>query len=476
MVIGEGGGAGIMVSTTAAPAARDTAWKPGLTGAPPPPLAPGLPLVGHGLELMRDPFVLMLRLQRTHGPVFRLRAFGTEWTCLVGVAANALVTHTGYDYLVTGESYQGFNDAFRSRSFLIGLDGPEHAHLRRIERRATSREALARKLPEAVALTDRTIAAWRPGQLIDIVAALKALVVGHLGITLTGRDASRMLGDIQILLNHIVAVTQLKIWPRVLLKLPYFTGARERVYRDIQRLVDERRRNPPPPGDPDLIDDMIAAQTSDGRPLPDETIFAATMGAYMAGLDTAAIMASFIVYAILKHPAVYARVMPEIDALFAGGAPSWERMSGMTAFRGAVMEAIRLYPVVGLLPRDANLDFEFLGHQIKKGQQLFIGITATHFDPTLYRDPQVFDIDRYAPPREEHKAPGAYAPFGLGAHRCLGGNMGELQSMIVVATLLHRLRLAIHPDGYDMKVVAKPLRRPDQKFRLRVLGRRTPGA
>jgi hypothetical protein len=41
-----------------------------------------------------------------------------------------------------------------------------------------------------------------------------------------------------------------------------------------------------------------------------------------------------------------------------------------------------------------------------------------------------------------------------------------------VATLLHRLRLSIHPDGYEMRVVAKPLRRPDQQFRLRVLGRR----
>ena len=52
--------------------------------------------------------------------------------------------------------------------------------------------------------------------------------------------------------------------------------------------------------------------------------------------------------------------------------------------------------------------------------------------------------------------------------------MGELQSMIVVATLLHRLRLAIHPEGWDVQVVAKPLRRPDPKFRLKVLGRRQP--
>ncbi|HEY2512680.1 MAG TPA: cytochrome P450 [Polyangiaceae bacterium] len=448
------------------------AWKIGLTGAPAPPLSRGLPWVGHLGDLVKDAFPLLLEKHRELGPCFRIRAMGQEWTCLVGADANALITHTGYDLLVTGESYQGFNDAFRSRSFLIGLDGPAHAHLRRIERRAFSREALARKLPEAVALTDRTIGGWRDGATVDVVAELKALVVAHLGVTLTGRDASALLADVQILLNHIVAVTQLKIWPRFLLRLPRFTGARARVYADIQRLIDARRRSPSPAGEEDLIDDMLAAKTLEGAPLPDEAIIAATMGAYMAGLDTAAIIASFILYAVLKHPAVHRRVLEEIDQAFADGPPTWERMTKMTAFRGACMEAMRMYPVVGLLPRDAAQDFEFAGYQVRKGDRLFLGITATHFDRRFYREPMLFDIDRYAPPREEHKPPGAFAPFGLGAHKCLGGNMGELQSMIVVATLLHRLELRLDPVDYEVKVEAKPLRRPDAKFRIKVLGRR----
>jgi cytochrome P450 len=257
--------------------------------------------------------------------------------------------------------------------------------------------------------------------------------------------------------------------------MPPFTRARARVYADIQRLIDTRRARPSPPGEEDLIDDMLAARGLDGAPLPDEAIIAATMGAYMAGLDTAAILASFILYAILKHPDVHRRVMTEIDALF-GGAMTWERVSGMTAFRGACLEAIRMYPVVGLLPRDAAQDFEFAGYQIEKGDRLFLGITAMHYDPRVYRDPTRFDIDRYAPPREEHKAPGAFAPYGLGAHKCLGANMGELQAMIVVATILHRLDLRLDPAGYEMRIESKPLRRPERRFRVRVLGRRKAGA
>jgi cytochrome P450 len=455
---------------------NDTAasWKSGISGAPRAPLWKGLPVVGHLFDLSRDAFPVLLDGYRELGPCFRLRALGSEWTCLVGPEANALMTQTAYDFLVTGESYQGFNDAFHSKSFLIGLDGAPHAHLRRIERRAFSREALARKLPEAVGMADRWMARWKDGDVVDVVAELKTLVVSHLGVTLTGRDASVLLGDIQILLNHIVAVTQLKIWPRFLLRMPRFTRARARVYADIQRVIDARRTAPSPAGEEDLIDDMLAARTLEGAPLPDEAIIAAAMGAYMAGLDTAAIIASFILYSILRHPRVLARVMPEIDALFADGAPTWESLAGATAFRGACMEAMRVYPVVGLLPRDAGVDFEFMGYQIRKGERLFLGITATHFDPRFYVSPEVFDIDRYAPPREEHKAAGAYAPLGLGPHKCLGGNMGELQAMIVVAAMLHRLELRLEPADYVVRVESKPLRRPDARFRIKVVGRRRP--
>jgi cytochrome P450 len=126
------------------------------------------------------------------------------------------------------------------------------------------------------------------------------------------------------------------------------------------------------------------------------------------------------------------------------------------------------------LPRDVVKDFEFGGYQVREGDEVFVAATATHYNSTFYKDPEKFDIDRFSPPRNEHKAAGAYAPFGIGAHRCLGADMGELQSMIVVATMLRYLKLETHPKNYDLKIVCKPLRRPDPKFRIKVVGRRFP--
>src|SRR5260221_2053373 len=47
-----------------------------------------------------------------------------------------------------------------------------------------------------------------------------------------------------------------------------------------------------------------------------------------------------------------------------------------------------------------------------------------------------FDLDRFRPPRNEHRKPGAYAPFGLGDHTCLGAGIAEVQLMTTMATLL----------------------------------------
>ena len=86
-------------------------------------------------------------------------------------------------------------------------------------------------------------------------------------------------------------------------------------------------------------------------------------------------------------------------------------------------------------------------------------------------EPERFDIDRFSAARAEHKQPGAYAPFGLGPHRCLGAGMGELQTMIVMGRLLERFELALEPDSQRLEIVMKPLRRP-ARLNLRVVRRR----
>ena len=78
---------------------------------------------------------------------------------------------------------------------------------------------------------------------------------------------------------------------------------------------------------------------------------------------------------------------------------------------------------------------------------MIIGISVSHFLPELFPSPYTFDIERYGEERREHKQLGAYVPFGVGTHVCLGAGAAEAQIVLMMATLLHLVCLEwIHPQ------------------------------
>jgi cytochrome P450 len=67
---------------------------------------------------------------------------------------------------------------------------------------------------------------------------------------------------------------------------------------------------------------------------------------------------------------------------------------------------------------------------------VFYSIVASHMLPHIFAHPTVFDPDRVAPPREEHKKkPYALVGFGGGLPICIGINFAqvEIKAMISVS-------------------------------------------
>jgi len=75
-------------------------------------------------------------------------------------------------------------------------------------------------------------------------------------------------------------------------------------------------------------------------------------------------------------------------------------------------------------------------------------MTVPHFLEELYPYPIQFDIDRFRVPRNEHRQRGAYAPFGLGDHTCLGAGIAEVQLIVKMAKLLSLYTMQFDPPGY----------------------------
>ena len=120
--------------------------------------------------------------------------------------------------------------------------------------------------------------------------------------------------------------------------------------------------------------------------------------------------------------------------------------------------------------------FEFSGYTVPAGRQVILDFTLTHHLPEFFPDPDQFDIDRFAPPRNEHRRTAVYLPYGVGTHRCLGEDLAEFVTLTAMATLLRDVELALDPPGYTLtgwKIKGLPTRHPGKSFRFRLVRRRS---
>src|SRR6478735_5896950 len=95
-----------------------------------------------------------------------------------------------------------------------------------------------------------------------------------------------------------------------------------------------------------------------------------------------------------------------------------------------------MHPPLFMLVRVANQDFVYKDWFIEKGTWIVLSPTVAHRIPTVFRHPDAFDPDRFAPPREEDKQDFAYIAFGGGRHKCLGNAFAILQIKAILALLL----------------------------------------
>ena len=128
------------------------------------------------------------------------------------------------------------------------------------------------------------------------------------------------------------------------------------------------------------------------------------------------------------------------------------QLSQMT---NVLKEGERLYPPAGALIRGVIEDIEFDGYLIPAGWNVMIMPLLTHRLPEIYAEPDLFDPDRFAPPREEDtKQPYSLIGFGGGAHSCIGVEFAKMEMKLILGILLDKYDLVSDPlpDGVEYPV------------------------
>ncbi|MGV9832787.1 cytochrome P450 [Nocardia niigatensis] len=112
----------------------------------------------------------------------------------------------------------------------------------------------------------------------------------------------------------------------------------------------------------------------------------------------------------------------------------------------AVEEILRYDGPVRMTGRVANCDVDLDHHHIKSGALVLLSLAGANHDPTVFPEPQQFDVTRDN--AAEHLA------FGSGIHGCLGSRLARLEGAIALRALFER-----YPDlRLDGPPIPHPLR------------------
>ncbi len=433
-------------------------------------------------RLLRNPHArdgnlnaLFGNLAEEYGPVFQIRPpLSKPMIFLAGPETNRWVHKRGRMYLRARDYFSDFEKVYGASGVLPALDGADHFRLRKSLSPAYSGGRLGGQLDQLYNLGRKYLASLTVGDSYRATSMCREMVNAQLSPLFIGVDTQDLMDDLMAYKMRALSVHVAKVLPKFTLNTPGMkrrAKALDTLMERVQGVHTPAQRADSPR---DLVDDYLSLHASDPQFLPESNLRFAFSAALIASVylgDTF----SLVVYAMASQPDLYARIQAEADALFAKGDPGREEFTpaNIDVTHRFLMECLRMYPIVSMSIRNVMNTCVVEDYELPVGERLHIAMTATHYMSDIFPDPGKFDIDRYLPPRQEHRSPG-YAPYGLGTHKCLGTRWMELHLAANLLMLAHYFTIEVTPEKFKSRLRFSPFPslKPSKKLRFRISGQR----
>ena len=410
------------------------------------------------------------------GSAYALKVPGMSFVVLAGAEMNHWIGRKGRLYLRTRDYLEDFQTAWGTARSIASMDGADHYRMRKAARAGNSRAVVEDRLEELLALGREDFERWGVGTVLPGEMTCQRFI---------GRQISRLSTSIDPPIDILdgllkfefraLLVYVMGVLPPIALRTP----AMRRAHAAVLALYGEIHAGHSPAQREgkrrDLVDDLMDVHNADPQFLPETDLEFAFIAPLIAGHYVGSAM-GFALYELMSNPDLYERIAAEADALFAKGNPAAEDldMKAIDVTHRFVMENLRLHPVIPVHNRTAANAFEVDGKVVPARSTVMVAYPAAHYMAENFEEPEKFDIDRYLPPRNEHRKRGAYHPFGVGTHTCLGQRFTELMMVADLLLIAHHLELEMVPANYKLKLSPLPKFSPDKKFKFRVKRIRNP--
>lgn len=417
----------------------------------PPTLPGGLPLLGHTVKFMRDPVGMIYEGRDKIGDAFTVQLFGNH--------AVVLPTPDGAETLFRANDKQvSAKEAYKLMTPIFGKGIAYDAEPDIMDEQLAFFVPALRKqrmdtYAEQMRLeTLRYVEQWGDEgeiDLLDMTNELTMYISSRCLLCVEFRDYlnaefSQLYQDLEL------GVAPLAYYfPNA--PVPAFIRrdkARKRMGELIGQIVADRKRTNSQ--HEDFLQTLMDARYKDGKPLSDDEIAGLLLAIVFAGHHTSAVLAAWTGIELLQHPQYLPDVLEEQNRVHGNKELSAESLKQLPHLERILFECERLHPPLVILLRKTLQDLPFRDYVIPAGDMVISSPAVSNRDPRVFTNPHVFQPERFAPGREEHKKhPYSITSFGGGKHICIGMNFARMQIKAIWSLLLTQFEFELSSPSYE---------------------------
>ncbi len=360
---------------------------------------------------------------------------------------------------------------------LLLAEGDTWLRQRRLVQPAFHRQRVAGYGEAMTALTERHVARWSDGDVLEVHAEMMALTQAIVGKTLFDADVS---GDAheagqaaKVLAEDFGARLQSFRLVPYWVPTPGNLRARRAVRRLdalVHRIIAGRHASGGDRGD--LLSMLVQAQDADdGARMSARQVRDEVMTIFLAGHETTAVALSWTWYLLARHPDVEARLVDELRDVLGGRTPSVADLPRLKYAEMVVTESMRLYPPAYGIGRQAVKATEIAGHAFARSDIFVAPTWVVHRDPRWFEEPEAFRPERWAGDLARRLPRFAYFPFGGGPRQCIGNSFAQMEAVLLLAAIAQRFQLSLVP-GQRITPTPYVTLRPEPGIRMRLTHRR----
>ena len=159
---------------------------------------------------------------------------------------------------------------------------------------------------------------------------------------------------------------------------------------------------------------------------------------FLAGHETSASALAWSLYLLALYPDWQEQLAQEAEAL---ADESFAAISKLRLSRDVFREALRLYPPVPMMVREATCPVQFRNRAVPKGAQIVLSPWHLHRHERLWDNPDGFDPSRWQTENGKQCQREAYIPFSAGPRVCPGAGFAMVEGALILSMILRHFKI-----------------------------------